>query len=289
MVNHSLDILRSKSQINYDYATIKVTQSRIDKGLIAIPSSMSDWFPPKNETIQVHLNDSLQSQTKNYSSYASSARECRIGGVREWFNQNNIKTGDEIVIQVIDKENFIYRLIPERNFLTTTKELQRSLDHSETDQESSNHIISLAEFTHLDRSKIVFNEFFRLVNAQLDGGRRYTQRSPIRARESVPVSLRTLLKELYMGHCQICDYWFLKKDREPYFETHHLDPSKGHHPQNILVVCGNCHNQFEYADVIQEFNELHWLEKVIFNQNVHNVKHVVPTSGIDGFFKEFFT
>lgn len=82
---HNPKVFRSKSQINYSYATIKITQSRVDKGLIAIPITLAKWFPDHNETIQVYLNDSPVSQTKHYSSYNSSTRECRIGGMREWF------------------------------------------------------------------------------------------------------------------------------------------------------------------------------------------------------------
>ncbi|NIV11084.1 MAG: HNH endonuclease, partial [Aliifodinibius sp.] len=95
-------VVRSKSEINYSYATIKITQSRIDKGLIAIPVSLIKWFPDRNDTIQVYLSNSPVSQDKHYSSYRSSTRECRIGGMKEWFRQNNIKSGDEIVIQFID-------------------------------------------------------------------------------------------------------------------------------------------------------------------------------------------
>src|SRR3990172_9522661 len=126
-------VIRNKSQINYSYATIKITQSRIDKGLMSVPVALVKWFPKHNDTIQLCLNDSPVSQTKHYSSYDSSTRECRIGGMRQWFQQNNIKSGDEIVIQLIDKEHFIYRLIPERNFILKTKELQDSFDNSETE------------------------------------------------------------------------------------------------------------------------------------------------------------
>lgn len=111
------DVISSKSQVNYDYATIKITQSRIDKGLIAVPVSLTDKFPAHSGTIQIYLNDSPDSEIKTYSSYTSSTRECRIGGVKDWFRQNNVKSGDEIVIQFLDQKNFVYRLIPEKNFI----------------------------------------------------------------------------------------------------------------------------------------------------------------------------
>lgn len=145
------NVIQSKSEINYSYATIKMTQSRIDKGLIAIPAGLSKWFPDKNDTIQVHLSDSPVSQAKHYSSYSSSTRECRIGGMKQWFRQNNINSGDEIVIQFIDEERFIYRLIPERNFIVKTKELQHMFDFSENEQEALGKITTLAQGSILTR------------------------------------------------------------------------------------------------------------------------------------------
>ena len=280
--------IRSKSPINYRYATIRITQSRIDKGLIAVPAALAQWFPDHNETIQVYLNDSPVSQIKSYSSYTSSTRECRIGGVRQWFQQNNIKSGDEIVIQLIDKDHFIYRLIPERNFVLKTQELQHSFDESESDQEASGTITTLAEWTRLNRSNVVLTEYYRLVNTSPTEERQYIKRGVSRARESVPANLRTLLGDIYNGHCQVCDFWFLKRDEKPYFEVHHLDPLKGHHPKNLVVVCGNCHNQFEHANVKQEFTDDLWLARVSFNESFHTVRQALLTKKIEGFFKELF-
>jgi len=288
MEEKSSNVIRSKSRITYPYATIGITQSRLDKGLIAIPIALAEWFPAHNETIEVYLNDSPVSQTKRYSSYASSTRECRIGGVREWFQQNNIKSGDEIVIQLIDKEHFIYRLIPERNFILTTQDLQHSFDESETEQEASETVTTLAAWTHLDRGKVVLGEYYRLVNTLPSQERQYVKRSPSRAKESVQANLRTLLEDIYKGHCQVCDFWFLKRGRKPYFETHHLDPTKGHHPTNVLVVCGNCHNQFEYANVKQEFSDDSWLVRVSFNERLYSVRQAVLATKAGGFFKELF-
>ncbi len=288
MESKSSNVIRSKSQIPYPYATIRMTQSRIDKGLIAIPMALAEWFPNYNETIEVYLNDSPVSHTKRYSSYTSSTHECRIGGIREWFQQNNIKSGEEIVIQLVDKERFIYRLIPERNFILTTQELQHSFDESETEQEASETITTLAEWTHLNRGKVVLGEYYRLINILPSEERQYVRRRISRARESVPPNLRTLLEDIYEGHCQVCDFWFLKRDRKPYFEIHHIDPTKGHHTKNVLVVCGNCHNQFEYTYVRQEFNDDSWLVRVSFNEAMYPVKQATLDMEKEGFFKELF-
>ena len=119
----SLQIIRNKSEIGYSYVTIKMTQGRINKGLIAIPVSLAKWFPDHNGVIQVYFDDSTVLHTKKYSSYNSTTRECRIYGMREWFEKNKIKNGDEIVIQVIDKDNFKYRLVNESNFIIKTSRL----------------------------------------------------------------------------------------------------------------------------------------------------------------------
>lgn len=281
-------VIRSKSQISYSYATIKITQSRIDKGLIAIPVSLAGWFPNHNATIQIYLNDSPTSQTKHYSSYNSSTRECRIGGMRQWFQENNIERGDEIVIQLIDKKRFIFRLIPERNFIQKTKELQESFDNSESEQEASQNIGTLAQWTYLEKSKVVLNEYCRLINTIPAEDRPYIYKRSSRAKESVPANIRTLLEDIYKGHCQVCDFWFLRRNKMPYFEIHHLDPLRSHHPKNLIVVCGNCHNQFEYAHVEQEFNDDMWLVSVSFNERTYSVRQALLIAKVESFSKELF-
>jgi len=84
---NSSQVIQSRSLINYSYATIEITQSRLDKGLIAIPMSLAEWFPDYNTTVQVYLDNSPVLYTKTYSSYKSTTRECRIGGMAEWFKE----------------------------------------------------------------------------------------------------------------------------------------------------------------------------------------------------------
>jgi hypothetical protein len=281
-------VIQSKSKINYSYATIRITQSRLDKGLIAIPVSLAKWFPDHTETIQVYLNDSPLSQTKQYSSYNSSTRECRIGGLRRWFQQNNIKSGEEIVVQFTNKEHLIYRLIPESNFILKTKELQNSFDKSKSEDEATDKIMTLAQWAHLDKGKAMLNEYYRLTNTFPTDDRQYIKRTISRARESIPTNLRTVLEEIYKGHCQLCDFWFLKRNNKPYFEVHHLDPQKGHHPKNLVVVCGNCHNQYEQSNVKQEFNNEGWLVKVNFNKTKFSVTQIVSSLKKEDFIKELY-
>jgi len=280
--------IKSKSQINYSYATIKITQSRLDKALIAIPVALAEWFPVHNETIQVYLNNSPVSQTKHYSSYSSSTRECRIGGMRKWFKQNNIKSGDEIVIQLVDKERFVYRLISERTFILQTRELQNKFDSSEDEVDASNKIINLAEWTVSNKQEVVINEYYRLANTIPIEKRRYVAKHSDQARESVPYNLRVLLENIYKGHCQVCDFWFLKKDDTPYFEIHHIDAERGNNPKNLLSVCANCHRQFEFADVQHEFDNESWLTKVSFNRKIYPVNQILYKIKLGDYIKRLF-
>ena len=282
------EIIKSKSDINYSYATIRMTQSRIDKGLIAIPASLEKWFPDHTDTIYVYLDDSPILRTPKYTPRTSNTRECRIYTMKEWFGKNKIKDGDEIVIQVIDREKRIYRLTSEKKFIAKTQMLQNNLDKAETEEEASEKIITLARWTNLDRYKIIVNEYHRLVNVMPVKERQSVNKQSSRTREKVPANMKTLLEGIYKGHCQVCDFWFLKIDNKPYFEIHHLDPLKDHHPKNLVVVCGNCHNQFEYANVNKEFNEHNWLIKVSFNNKLYPVKQAILTMPTKEIFKEIY-
>ncbi|MBC8275848.1 MAG: HNH endonuclease [Chloroflexi bacterium] len=281
-------VIRTRSQINYSYMTIKMTPSRIDKGLIAIPVPLAKWFPERSGTIAVYLDDSPELQTKTFSSYESSTRECRIGGVADWFRKNGITRGDEVVIQVIDEEDSVYRLIPEKRFIVETQRLQQRFDNSESEEEASGKIMMLAEWIQLDKEEVALNEFKRLIDIVPIEDRQYARSRLSRARERVPASLRTLLEDIYKGHCQVCDFWFCKRDNRPYFETHHLNPLGGHHPKNVVVVCGNCHNQFEYTDAHHDLNMDGWLTRVSFNERTYPVNQVAVDMKLEESFKELF-
>ena len=282
------EIIKSKSEINYSYATIKITQSRIDKGLIAIPASLEKWFPDHADAINAYLDDSPILRTIKYTPRTSSTRECRIYTMKKWFVKNNIKEGDEIVIQLIDSKKFIYRLTSEKKFIEKTRMLQKNFDKSETEEKASEKITKLAQWTNLDSHKIIMNEYHRLINMMPIRGRQSVRKQSNRVREKVPANMKALLEGIYKGHCQVCNFWFLKRDANPYFEIHHLDPLKDHHPKNLVVVCGNCHNQFEYANLGKEFNEHNWLIKVSFNNKPYPVKQAVLTMPTEEFFKEIY-
>jgi hypothetical protein len=287
-MQESPQTIRTKSAINYNYMTIKMTQSRIDKGLIAIPVSLTKWFPRFSSTVHVYLDDLPDLQPKTFSSYESSTRECRIGGLAGWFKEKEIKSGDEIVIQVIDEEKSVYRLVSEGIFITKTLELQDGFDKSESEQEASGKVNTLGQWVQLDRQKVMLSEFNRLIDIMPLESREYAKRRLSRARERVPANLRILLKGIYKGHCQLCDFWFLNRSNKAYFETHHLDPFQGHHPKNVVVMCGNCHNQFEHANMHHDFDTDGWLIRVSFNDRAYLVNQAVLGTKPERPFKDVF-
>ena len=278
--------MKTKSEINYDYQTIEISQSRIDKGLIALPRSLTGWFPDHHTTIRVYLGDSPIPEVKNYTSYTGSTNESRIGGMADWFNANNIRGGDEIVIQLIDEKEGIYRLIAENDFIIKTKKLQDSFDNSQDEEEALEGVVQLAKWTELDKSRVSLNEYRRLVDTMPIRKREYVSRQSNQTRERAPHNLRVLLGEIYQGCCQVCDFTFLKKDDKPYFEIHHIDPVESHQPKNLMVVCANCHRQFQFANVDHIFNDESWLIKVNFNQSSYDINQILLNAKIEDFMKQ---
>jgi 5-methylcytosine-specific restriction endonuclease McrA len=288
MVSGASKVIKGESLVNYSYSTVKITRSRIEKGLIAIPMSLAKRFPKYNTKIKVYLDDSNVLRRKNYSSYKSATRECRIGGMAEWFKQNRIKNEDEIVIQFVDKESFTYRLVTERMFVKKTQQLQENLDISRNEIEALDKITRLSNWTALDKQRVMLKEYHRIVATMPLEERGYIKQRSRKARESVPSNIRVMLGDIYRGHCQVCDFWFLKKDGKTYFEMHHIDPLKSNHPKNLVLVCANCHRQFEHANVIHKFNKQDWLVRVSFNKRAYTVNQVFLRKKLEKSVKELF-
>jgi len=276
-----------RSQIAYNYATIRITKSRLDKGLLAIPVSLIQWFPKQNCQINVFLDDSVHSQLKTYTSYTSRSRECRIGGLPEWFRENQIKEGDEIVLQVVDKDNFVYRLIPEVKFITKTKQIQTEFDNSTDELNAEQNLFRIADWTRTDEKTAKLKEFFRLIKQPIIKERQLISKKGSFGKESTPSNIRILLGKIYLGHCQVCDFWFLRKDKKPYYEIHHLNPKIGNYIKNLILVCGNCHNQFEYADIKEEFKD-GWLAKIYFNNKIFVINQIISKHKIEEGVKTIF-
>ncbi len=262
-----------KSKIPFDYITIKTTKSRIDKGLLAIPVSLIDLFP-KTSTKIFLLNETGKGEAKSFTPYNSSSRECRIGGLKEFYTKNKIKDGDELVIQLLDDD--LFKIIPERIFekqvLVLETKIEKSIDEKETDK----FLNQLSLITNRNSKEVLKSEFIRLSNKEISE-RKSKEVPKSRVNENVPTSIKKILLGLYDGKCQVSGFTFLMRNGKPYFETHHIDPSIGNHLKNILVVSPNVHSQFTYAYFEQSFDKEGWLRKVKFNTQSHKVFQIIDS------------
>lgn len=280
MQSDEMNITKIRSEINYPYHTIKITQSRIDKGLLAVPRSLSRLFPEENRDINIILDASEKPQKKGYSSYRSRTRESRIGGLSSWFSDNNVVNGDEIILQCIDRKTNLYRLILEKNFLEETRTIQTFMDNSGKEDEVYQNLSQISRHTNVGQKSVIIREYKRLVNTIHYERRPMSKQSERLQRQTAPPNIRVLLKEIFNGHCQVCDFTFLTLNNQPYFEIHHINPDTGHHPKNLILVCANCHRQFEYSHVKQFFNNDDWLIRVRFNNTEFpvNLKNLMRPS-----------
>jgi predicted metal-binding protein len=263
-----------KSNLVYSYNTIRLTKSRLEKGLLALPKSIANLFPENSQDINILFGESNRSFKKKFSSYSSTTRECRIGGMAKWFRENQLDNGDEIVLQVINKNENLYRVIPEKMFVNKICELENDFDKSTTENEADELLSNIGNWAHGTRENIIINEYGRLIlKSETNPRKRYEQGTRM-TKEATPSNIRLLLGELYKGHCQVCDFWFLKRDHLPYYEIHHLNSSMGSNPKNLLLVCANCHNQFEYSTINMQFDKTGWLSRVRFNERQFDVNQI---------------
>jgi len=259
------------SEIHHSYAAIRVTHSRLQKGLIALPRSLLDLFPKKDATIQVYLGDADHPQPKKYTHFSGTTKESRINGMSRWFDKECVGDGDELVVQLVDRERLSYRVSKRQEFVDTVKRHQRGLERARTVAMARSHLDNLRRRINPRGMTVPLNEYHRLAAQSTSDNRGVVPRVAHGERESTPPHLRMLLGEIYSGRCQVCRFSFLKRDGTPYFEVHHLFPTKGHHPKNLVASCANCHRQFEYATTKLQMDEQAWLIAVTFNSIRHSV------------------
>ena len=264
-------MIRSKSNITFNYVTIKLTKNRLDKGLLAIPVSLTNLFSKDYSNVTL-INELGKEETKVFTPYTSSSRECRIGGMREFYEKYKLKAGDEVVIQKINDTKF--KIIPENLFHGIINNFENNLDLSENEKQFSKVIEKISQTVNQTKENVIKNEFVRLASKSIDP-RKHIVKEKVMMRETVPYSIRKILLYLYKGRCQVSGFTFLMKNGEPYFEIHHINPLKGHHIKNLLVVCPNTHAQFTYSNVKHDFDKYGWLRKVKFNNEPNNIFQII--------------
>jgi RNase P subunit RPR2 len=242
-----------------------MTRSRIEYGLLAIPTSMLNLFPKRSCDLLIYFDGSKILREKTFV-ISEKNREARVYGLSEWYNKNKFKEGDEIVIQLLNEREHIYRFISEREFVEFNNRVQSKFDESINEKSAETNLSILSNWNMMNLDQTAIRELFRLSNEEIHE-RKQMLRKNVKSKEIVPPQLRITLNRIYKGICQVCQFWFLKKDNSPYFEIHHINASLGNHPKNLLVVCANCHRQFEFAYLKKEYDSVGWFDEVKFNQN----------------------
>ena len=262
---------RSKTDIPHNYITIKVTKSRIDKGLLAIPVSLTYLFPEKRDEIYL-VNEDGTEEVKSFTPYKSSSRECRIGGMRGFYERYDIQKGDELVVQLLGNNR--YRIIPEKVFRGKVHEFEKNAEETNDEKKVETLIQKFTEFVNTEPEILLKNEFLRLSRQRI-APRKVSPKKEREVRERVPPFVRKILLNLYHGKCQVSGFTFIMKNGQPYFEIHHIKPELGNHPKNLLVVSPNVHAQFTYAHVKHFFDSEGWLRKVKFNDDSYEVYQII--------------
>ena len=261
-----------ESIIPFSYKTIKITQSRINKGLLAIPVSLIDYFPKQKTKVYVAFDKSLKVSPKNFTPYTSSSRECRIGGLRSFYENFQVKDGDELVVQILDEKK--YRLFGEKQFENFIKRNEKGFDKSKDEKEAILKLKQISKVTNSTFQETILSEYFRLSKNKFEK-RKSKNIKAGKIKKGVPPSIRKILSEIYNGKCQFTKFGFLMQNKKPYFEIHHVRPNLGNHLKNLLVVCPNIHAQFTYAKVKEYFDKEKWLRRVKLNDNEYVINHVI--------------
>lgn len=264
------NIEKQKSEVPFNYITIKTTKSRIEKGLLAIPVSLIDIFPKDKNKVSI-VDITGNEDQKTFTPYNSSSRECRIGGLKNFYKKYSIQDGEELVIQMLDNDKF--KIIPEKIFKSKIVTVENEISSSETKKEVDKKLKLLSQMTNSPEEEVVKSKFLRL--SSLKSRHRGVRQASSYVRESIPFFIRKILSEIYKGRCQISNFTFLTKDGTPYFEIHHINPREGHYLKNLLVVSPNVHAQFTNANVEHYFDKEKWLRKVRFNGEEYFVRQAI--------------
>jgi 5-methylcytosine-specific restriction endonuclease McrA len=229
---------------------VRASASRLDKGLFAIPQKFKVWFPDEKGQIHVVFDDGDVPRTLTFHPYDATTKESRIFGLRNWYSKRGVRQGDLISVTLEDRDRRLYRIALERYILERQELLARQrLQLASTDAEAGQQLTILSRVTKTRPREVAQRELLQIAQQSARQSRPTVLPAVAERREGVPPGTRILLRELHEGKCQMCSFTFEKRNGEPYFEIHHLDPKVGHHPTNLLVVCPNCHAQLEHATV----------------------------------------
>lgn len=246
--------------------TIRVSASRLAKRLLAIPQKFKKLFPRERGQIKVRFDDGDRIETLSFLPYDATVKESRIFGLSRWFSKRNVRRGDVVSVTLEDEARGIYRIALDRYVRQRQEDsARRKLRSARTEEIAKEGLRALVQLAGKRPRQVAKEELLRIAEKSRRQPRPRQSTPASHRHEAVPAGIRILLGEAHRGKCQICSFAFKKRDGGPYFEIHHLDPELGHHPSNLLVLCANCHAQFEHASVTGFLWARNWLVSVRIN------------------------
>ena len=246
--------------------TIRVSASRLAKRLLAIPQKFKNLFPRENGQIKVVFDDGDRIKTLTFMPCDPRVKESRIFGLSRWFLKRNVQPGDVISVTVEDQRKGIYRIALDR-FVRQRQEdrARKKIRSARTEGIAREGLRALVQLARKRPRHVAKEELLRIAQESPRQPRPTLSTRASYRYEGVPAGIRILLGEVHQGKCQVCSFAFKKRDGEPYFEIHHVDPQAGHHPSNLLLLCANCHAQFEHAKVTDFLWVSNWVVSVKIN------------------------
>ena len=212
------------------------------------------------------FDDEEKTKLLTFRPYDATVKESRIFGLSGWFSKRGVREGDVISITCEDPYRRLYRIALGRYVKEREEQKARQkLRAAETDSEAEQELSTLSRLTRTRPRALAQEELLRIFQSSARQPRPTVFVNAVERHEGVPSGIRVLLREVHDGKCQLCSFTFEKRNGEPYFEIHHLDPKIGHDPNNLLVVCGNCHAQLEHARVTDFKWAGGWLVGVAIN------------------------
>jgi hypothetical protein len=211
--------------------TIRTSASRLEKGLLAVPQRFRELFPTEKCPIRVLFDDEESAKELTYHPFDPVVKENRIFGLAYWYSKRGVREGDLISITVEDPGARLYRIALDRYLREREEQKAREqLEGAPTDSEASQELNKLSRLTRKRPRELAQDELLRMAQESVRRPRPRVHPVATERHEGVPSGVRILLRELHDGRCQLCSFTFRKRNGEPYFEIHHLDPNIGHHP-----------------------------------------------------------
>jgi hypothetical protein len=148
--------------------TMRVSASRLKKGLLAIPQEFKDWFPREKGQIHVVFDDEEKTRALTFNPYGPEVKENRIFGVGRWFSKRGVREGDLISITLEDQDRRLYRISLDRFVRERAEqEARQKLHAARTDAEAEQELSTLARLTRKRPRELVQEELLRIARESL--------------------------------------------------------------------------------------------------------------------------